>query len=123
MVSSINEGEGSLRSVYIGTAYALTPYFLLTPFTLLSTYLLTLNEKFIVQFSAGFFICWSGVILFLGVMQIHNYTVKEAIKNILITLFFMMMAVIAFAVLYIIWKQVFEFFSEVGGEVMYRALY
>ena len=123
MVSSINEGEGSLRSVYIGTAYALTPYFLLTPFTLLSTYILTLNEKFIVQFSAGFFICWSGVILFLGVMQIHNYTVKEVIKNILITLFFMMMAVIAFAVLYIIWKQVFEFFSEVGGEVMYRALY
>ncbi|MDF2472674.1 MAG: hypothetical protein K0R21_456 [Anaerocolumna sp.] len=123
MVSSINEGEGTLRSVYIGTAYALTPYFLLTPITLLSTYILTLNEKFIVQFSAGFFISWSGAILFLGVMEIHNYTVKEVIKNLLITLFFMIIAVIAIAVLYIIWKQVWEFIEAVGGEVMYRAFY
>jgi hypothetical protein len=41
LVSSINEGEGTYKKVYIGTAYALTPYFLLTPVTLVFTYVLT----------------------------------------------------------------------------------
>jgi len=123
LVSSINEGEGSLRNVYIGTAYAFVPYVLLTPITLLLTYILTLNEKFIVQFSGTFFLCWSGVVLFLGIIEIHNYTVREALKNIMITLFFIVIAVTAFSILYVIWARIVEFLQNVGGEVMYRAFY
>lgn len=123
MVGSINEGEGSLRSVYIGTAYACAPYVLFMPLVLLLTYILTINEIFLIQFSWIFFICWSGVLIFLGVIEIHNYTVKEATKNILITLFFVIMAVVGFAILYIIWGQVWEFIKTVGGEVKYRAFY
>lgn len=120
LVSSINEGEGKLRSVYIGTAYAMAPYILIMPFVLLSTYILTLNEAFIIDFSWIFCIAWSGIILFTGVMEIHNYPVKEAIKNVLITLFFMIMAVIVAAILYLVWDQVIAFAKNVGGEVMYR---
>lgn len=123
LVSSINEGEGSLRSVYIGTAYAFAPYVIFTPFVLLLTYVLTLNETFMVQFSWSFFVGWSGVILFLGIIEIHNYTIREGVKNVLITLFFMIMAIVGFAILYIIWGQIWDFVKIVGGEVKYRAFY
>lgn len=123
LVSSINEGEGSLRSVYIGTAYAFAPYVIFIPFVLLSTYVLTLNEMFMVQFSWSFFVGWSGVILFLGIIEIHNYTIREGVKNVLITLFFMIMAVVGFAILYIIWGQIWDFIKIVGGEVKYRVFY
>lgn len=123
MVSSINEGEGSFRNVYIGTAYALAPYIIFVPFILAATYVLTLNEVFIIDFSWLFAVCWSGVILFIGVMEIHNLIIREVIKNILITLFFMIMAVVAFAMLYLIWGQVANFVDTVLGEVKYRVLY
>lgn len=123
MVSSINEGEGKLRSIYIGTAYSLAPYVIFTPFVIVLTYVLTLNEAFMITFSWQFFVMWSALILFLGVMEIHNYTVKESIKNILITLFFIIMVIVAFVVLYIIWDQIIEFFKTIGGEVIYRGSY
>lgn len=122
MVSSI-EGEGKLRTVYVGTAYAMTPYIILTPFVLILTYVLTLNEAFYINFIWYFSLAWSGVLIFLGIIEIHNYTFKDAIKNVLITLFFMAMAITAFAVLYIIWGHVIDFINQVVGEVMYRALY
>lgn len=123
MVSSINEGEGSFRNVYIGTAYALAPYVLFVPFIIAATYMLTLNEVFIIKFSWLFMVCWSAVILFLGVIEIHNLTIREAIKNVLLTLFFMIMAVVTFAILYLMWGQVLNFVSIVWGEVKYRAFY
>jgi hypothetical protein len=121
LVSSINEGEGTYKKVYIGTAYALTPYFFLTPITLVLTYVLTLNEQFIIHFSWMFFISWTCLNLFLGIMEIHNYTLKEAVKNVLVTLFFIMIAVVAFSILYIIWGQIIDFLQSLKGEVMYRA--
>lgn len=123
MVSSINEGEGKLRIVYIGTAYAMAPYTILTPFVLILTYILTLNEAFYINFIWYFSLAWSGVLIFLGIMEIHNYTFKDAVKNVLLTIFFMAMAITAFAVLYIIWGQVIDFINQVAGEATYRALY
>jgi len=123
MVSSINEGEGKLRAVYVGTAYAMAPYTIAAPFILILTYILTLNEAFYINFAWYLSLAWSVVLIFLGIMEIHNYTFKEALKNVLITIFFMAMAITAFAVLYIIWGQVVDFLNQLIGEVTYRALY
>ena len=119
-VSSINEGEGTFRAVYVGTAYALTPYILLTPVPLLLSYVLTLNEAFVISFSTASFWIWSGVLICIGVSEIHNYQFGGTVKNILLTLFFMIMAAVVFVVLYLIWQQILIFFRSVGGEVYYR---
>ncbi|MDR1692108.1 MAG: YIP1 family protein [Oscillospiraceae bacterium] len=119
-VASINDGEGKFRAVYVGTAYALAPYILLMPIPLLLSYVLTLNESFIIQFSTAFLLAWSGVLIFAGVSEIHNYRFKGTVKNILLTVFFMVMVVVIFVVLYLIWQQVIEFLGSVGGEVTYR---
>lgn len=50
MVSSINDGEGSIKNVYVMTAYSLAPYLLIIPPTVLLSYILTFNEAFIIQF-------------------------------------------------------------------------
>ncbi|MDR0292831.1 MAG: hypothetical protein LBH95_01600 [Oscillospiraceae bacterium] len=119
-VSSINEGEGRFRAVYIGTAYALSPYIILMPIPLLLSYVLTLNEAFVISFSTMFFLVWSGVLIFISVSEIHNYRFGGTVKNILLTFFFMIMAVVIFVVLYLIWRQVLTFFGAAGGEAYYR---
>ncbi len=120
MVSAINDGEGSLRSVYIATAYSLTPYAVLGPIVILSTYVLTLNEAVIVHYLWAIAILWSAALLCVSVREIHNYTVKETVKIILLTLFFMIMAVIVCVILFLIGQQVVIFVKDIVNEVAYH---
>lgn len=120
MVSAISEGEGSFRSVYIATAYSLAPYAVLGPIVILSTYVLTLNEAVIVHYLWGIAILWSAALLCISVREIHNYTVKETVKIILLTLFFMIMAVIVCVILFLIGQQVVIFFTDIINEVTYH---
>jgi hypothetical protein len=120
MVSSINEGEGSIKNIYVMTAYAFAPYLLIVPPTVLLSYVLTLNEAFIIQLLWLVAVIWTGINLFCGVVETHAYSFREAAKNIILTLFFMLVAIVALTMLYLIWKQVFAFFEQLWGEVTFR---
>lgn len=120
MISSINAGEGSLKNVYVMTAYALSPYLLIMPWVIAASYVLTNNEAFLIQLASFVAISWSAIYLFLGVYHTHNYNFRENVKILLLTLFFMLMAVIIAAILYLIWGQVFGFLETVWAELLYR---
>lgn len=120
MISAINDGEGSLSNVYIMTAYALTPYLIIAPIKIILSYALSLNEGFIIQILSILGIAWSAVNLFVGVIEIHAYTFREAVKNILLTLFFILIAVIVIAMMMLIWSKVILFFEQIWGEARYH---
>lgn len=120
MVSAINEGEGSWRSVYVATAYSLVPYVVIGPIVIASTYVLTLNEAVIVHYFWAIAVAWSAVLICISVREIHNYTVKETVKIILLTLFFMIMAVVVSVILYLIGQQVVIFIQDIISEVTYH---
>ena len=120
MISAINDGEGSLSNIYVMTAYALTPYLIITPVKILLSYGLALNEGFIIQILSILGIVWSAVNLFVGVTEIHAYTVRETIKNILLTLFFILIAIIVIAMMTMIWSRVITFFEQIWGEAWFN---
>ena len=120
MVASLNDGEGSVKNMYIATAYSLMPYICITPFAVLLSYGVTYNESFILQLIWFIGVAWSGVLIVLGIMHTHNYTSGETVKNILLTVFFMLMAIIAAAIMYVMWKSLGSFFAGVFGEVEFR---
>ena len=120
MISAINDGEGTLRSVYVATAYSLVPYIIFGPIVIASTYVLTLNEAVIVHYLWAIAIAWSAILIFVSVREIHDYTIKETVKIILLTLFFMIMAVIVCVILYLIGQQVVLFFRDIISEVTYH---
>ena len=119
MVSTINDGEGSLKNIYILTAYSLIPYVLITPAKVLLTYVFTQNESFFINIMATAAIIWSAVILYVGLMNIHNYNFGETLKNVILTLFIMIIALAAIAIVYLIWTQLVQFFRELFTEVKY----
>lgn len=121
MVSTINDGEGTLTNLLIVLSYSLVPYVILTPVSILLSYVLTQNEAFVVTLVWVLGIVWSAVLVFLAVMHIHNFSTKYTIKNILLTFFFVIVALVAVAILYLIWDKVIEFVNEVSAEVIYRA--
>jgi len=61
------------------------------------------------------------VLLVLSVKEVHNYNLKETVKIILLTLFFMIMAIIVCVIIFLIAQQTFIFLKDIINEVSYRA--
>lgn len=120
LVSSINEGEGSIKKIFIMLPYALSPYLVITPFMVIATHILTQNEAFLITLAWIISLCWSAVLIFIGLREIHNYDTKETVKNVLLTLFFMIIAIVVMAIVYLLWSQVTAFIKNIWMEVQYR---
>jgi tetratricopeptide (TPR) repeat protein len=120
LVATISDGEGRLRQVIIGSAYSLFPYALLAiPIALISN-VLTLNEVFLYNFSTQLMWFWTGLMLVIMVKEIHNFTVSETVRNILVTLFTMAMFLLTAYILYVLFSQLYEFVLAIVREVGLR---
>lgn len=120
LVSTINDGEGKFRDIYIGTVYSLVPFItFIVPITLISR-VLTLNEAFVYEFSLTIIITWSLVILFIMIKEIHNFTFGETIKNILVTLFGMAILLLVIVIIFVLIDQVYDFIYSIIKEVLLR---
>jgi uncharacterized membrane protein (GlpM family) len=120
LISTISDGEGRVKDVVIGSAYSLFPYaFFVIPIALISR-VLTYNEAFIYSLLTNLVWAWVGIMLFVMVMEIHNYSIKETIKNVLLTLFTMALFVLVGYILYVLFGQLFDFISAILQEVRLR---
>ncbi len=120
LVSTISDGEGRVRDVIIGSAYSLFPYALFAVPIALFSNLLTLNEIFLYTFSTQLMLFWIGLMFFIMVKEIHNYSLSETIRNVLITLFTMAIFLLTGYILYVLFNQFFEFVRAIVQEVGLR---
>ncbi len=120
LISTISDGEGRVRDVVIGSAYSLFPYALFVLPIALLTNVLTLNETFLYSFSMNIVWFWMGLMLFIMVKEIHNYSFWETVRNVLITIFTMGLFVLTGYILYVLFTQLFDFVSAIFQEVRLR---
>lgn len=121
LVSSINDGKGTLKNIYIFTAYSAAPYILLQPFVILLSYGLTFNESFLIEFSSLFIIVWTFIVLFLGIQETHHYSAGGTIKSILLSLVWILVIILIYSIVYMLWDQIFETIYSIVQEVLYHA--
>jgi hypothetical protein len=120
LVSTISDGEGRLRDVVIGSAYALFPYALFAlPIALISN-VLSSNEVFLYTFSTNLMWAWTALMLFIMVKEIHNYSFNETVRNVLITLFTMAVMMLTGYIMYVLFFQLFDFITTILREIRLR---
>lgn len=82
-LTSLMDGKGSFKDIYVATAYALTPLILLViPATLLSN-MLVMEELAFVSYAISFALIWTGLLIFFGSMVTHDYSLG---KNVVVSL-------------------------------------
>lgn len=121
LVSSIKDGEGSFIQVFKGMAVALLPFILLEIPGLLLSNVLTLQEVFIYQFLQWVMYGWCLVLIFCMIMEIHDYTFKETVINLLLTLFVMIVLFVVAVVILMLAKEFVMFFKSLVEEALNRA--
>lgn len=120
LASAINEGEGRFKDIFNLAAYSLAPFILFMPVITALSHVATFNESFVINFSSLIIYAWTALLLFIGTKEIHNYEIRDTLKNVLITLLFMFIAVILCSILYMLWDQIFIFLFEIVKEAVNR---
>lgn len=121
LVASLQEGEGTLKAVFINTCGALIPVFVILPLMIILSNVITYNEQFIYQFGMSLMIGWSAILLFFSVKDTHNFSVKETLYNLLMTVLMMVVMMIVVIMVYMMAMQVVEFIADLVKEVMIHA--
>jgi hypothetical protein len=121
LVASINEGNGKLATVFRMTGYAIVPAVLLFPAATLLSNVLTLNESYLFALvqAAGFL--WTFITLSVGVAETHEYLYRNAIRSLVITVFFMLIAILSLSILAILGTRIADFVVSIAKEVAGRA--
>jgi tetratricopeptide (TPR) repeat protein len=120
LTSSLLEGEGTFRGIFLTTMASLTPIIVIYPFLIIISNFLTYNESFIYYFGITIMLVWSAVLLFIANKELHNYSVKRNIFNFLVTFLLMVVLIIACILVYMIIAQVVSFVSDIVKEVIFR---
>lgn len=123
LVATIKDGEGHFKDVFRLTAYSLSPYALfMLPLQIL-TNALTYNEAFVYDFLYLLIIIWCVVLLVTSLMEVHNYSFREVVANLLLTVFTMAILIIIFVVVYLLISQEVDFLRSIIEEVLLRVQY
>ena len=119
-ISSINDGEGTFRSIYIAVAYSFSPVILIMPFMIVFANFATIDESYLIWTIIGLALFLSAVNIVLSIIEIHQYTFRQTIGNILVTLFFMAVIIFAGSIVYLLAKQIVDFVRDIIVEVSLR---
>ncbi len=119
-LTTLFEGEGSFKDVYVATCYSLVPLpLLLIPSVIMSNFM-TLGELDILTMINSIAFFWLGLLVFFGMMVTHDYTLG---KNFLTTLGSIVgVAFIIFiaGLFSMLVTKVFTFFYNIYVELNYR---
>ena len=82
-LTTLFDGEGSMKDIFIATCYALAPLPLFVTVSTILTNVLTVSEGSIVNLLVTFGYVWVAILLFFGMVVTHDYTTG---KNVIATL-------------------------------------
>lgn len=120
-LTSLMDGKGSMKDIYVATSYALVPMILFQiPVTLIGNFLVT-EELGILSFAMNIGFFWTGLLIFFGSMITHEYSLG---KNILVCLLTILgIAIILFLVMifFSLSGQMVELVNNVINEISFRS--
>lgn len=120
-LTTLFEGEGSFKDVFIATCYCTVPLSFMVILSTIITNFVTSSETGFVTLTLGLGWVWAGLLLFFGTMVTHDYSLGKNILTVLGTIVGMaliMFLMILFSGLCI---KMVSFISNLITEITYRS--
>lgn len=114
-ITTLAEGKGSFKDIFMVTCYALMPLIIFQFVTPVITHFITLNEEAYLNIIDGVGYAWTFLMLILGIQEIHEYSAGKMVSTTVLT-------VIAMAIIVFIVLLFFSLLQELGSFVysLYR---
>ena len=119
-LTTLFDGKGRMKDVYMGMCYSLTPYILImNPVTVISNFVTLEEGAFLVYFNY-LALAWAGCLIIVSVTQIHDYSLGKALLAIIFSVVGMMIIVFLVMLFFSLVSDAIAFFISIGKEILLR---
>lgn len=118
--TTLMDGKGTMKDIYIGTAYALRPYIITAiPLWVLS-HCLSQDEAFVYTTIDTIVMIWMLALIFFAMIMTHDYSLSKGIIVTILTLVGMCLMLFIALVFTNIVQQIHDFVMDLYREIIYR---
>ncbi len=119
-ITTLMDGEGSFRDIYISTAYSMLPLILFTLIQTVLSWFLTQDGQQIYDLLGTVGLLWTGFMMFIGMMTVQQYTIKKTIFTIIIAFVGMLVVLFLFLLFFALIQQLINFIYVLYTEFSLR---
>ncbi|MFU8785645.1 MAG: Yip1 family protein [Candidatus Izemoplasmataceae bacterium] len=119
-VTTLFDGKGTLKNIYMMLGYALFPFILLSFPNMIFSNVITIEEAgfyYMIHYLAIFL---SGYMLFFGMINIHEYSVKKTVITTLMTIVAIGIIIFLFLLFFTLIQQFAQFIYAIYRELALR---
>ena len=119
-ITCLMNGEGRMKDIAIAVGYATLPMILtMIPATIISQAIAADEEAFYYMI-IGIGIAYAAILLLIGIMQVHNYTLGKTLVTLFLTLIAVFIIIFLLLLLLNLISQVYNFFYSIYTELIFR---
>lgn len=118
--TSLMEGKGRMQDIVIAMGYALFPIILICLPLVLMSHMITANEGSFYYVFGVISYLWAGLLVFLGTMITHQYSVKKTIFTCIITIVGMGILLFIGLLFFSVIQQMLTFVLTIYKEIRFR---
>lgn len=119
-LTTLFNGKGSMKDIYMAIGYALTPYVLIQFPLIFISNVLTVEEGVFYYYLSSFSQIWCVMLIVCALMMIHDYSLSKAVVTLGATIVGMMMIVFVVLLFFSVLSEAFAYFVSLYKELQYR---
>lgn len=119
-VTVLMDGEGRFRDIFMATSYATVPYIISLFISVIGSRFLSMEEATFLQLVIGIGLVFTALLLFSGIMTVHQFTVTKTVFSIILTILGMVFIVFLALLLAGVFDQLLVYISGIVTEIQLR---
>ncbi|HEX3022664.1 MAG TPA: Yip1 family protein [Lachnospiraceae bacterium] len=119
-LTTLFDGKGTLRDIYMGVGYALTPYVIIQLPMIFISNLITVEEGAFYLYMNEISVLWCGCLIISAVMMIHDYSIGKALVTLAATIVGMMVIIFVLLLFFSLISDAVAYFISLYKEIVYR---
>ena len=119
-LSTLFDGKGRFQDIYMAMCYALLPYVLIQLPLILVSNMISFDEAAYYQVLGSVSIIWCVFLVFVGLMQVHDYTPGKTLIFLFFTIFGALVILFLILVFFSLLSDAVGFFVSLYREIAFR---
>lgn len=119
-ISTLFEGKGRLKEIWVFTTIAAVPYTISVLLNVILSNVLAPDEGIFLSFILFIGCLWSVLLLLTGLIILHDYSLGRVIWSSILSVACIAVVIFLSILLFSLFQQIFGFFTDIIDEISYR---